>query len=80
MLIQCTADCGVPVSDAKLKYSSTLEESVLTLTCENDTFTREQILNVICHSSGSWIPDPADFTCSPTAPPGIYYIYKQVVY
>ena len=24
----------------------------------------EQILHVTCHSIGSWIPDPAQFTCS----------------
>ena len=59
-----TADCGVPVSNATLNYSSTLEGSVLILTCENDTSTDEQALNVTCHSNGSWIPDPANFTCS----------------
>jgi hypothetical protein len=57
-----------------LNYSSTLEGSVLTLTCENDTsrFTEEQILSVTCHSSGNWIPDPTQFTCSKftTVPPG----------
>ena len=52
-------------SNVMLNYSSTLEGAVLiTLTCENDTSTDEQALNVICHSSGSWIPDPAQFTCS----------------
>jgi hypothetical protein len=47
-----------------LNYSSTLEGSVLTLTCENDTSTDEQTLSVTCDSSGNWIPDPAQFTCS----------------
>ena len=70
------ANCGVPVSNAKLNYTSTLEGSILTLTCENDTSTDGEILrlSVICHSSGSWIPDPAQFTCSSssftTVPPG----------
>ena len=70
------ADCGIPVSNAKLNYTSTLEGSILTLICENDTSTDGDILrlSVICHSSGSWIPDPAQFTCSSssftTVPPG----------
>ena len=51
-------------SNVMLNYSSTLEGTVLTLTCENDTSTDEQALIVTCHSSGSWIPDPAQFTCS----------------
>ena len=38
--------------------------SVLTLTCENDISTDEENLHVTCHSNGSWIPDPAQFTCS----------------
>ena len=58
------ADCGVPVSNAPLNYNSTLEGSVLILTCENDTSANEQTLNAICHSNGNWIPDPAQFTCS----------------
>ena len=57
----------------KLDYSSTLEGSVLTLTCENEIFNMSsigsdaEILNVLCDSNGSWIPDPADFiqSCSP---------------
>ena len=55
----------------KLNYISTLDGSVLTLTCENEmsnmNTTDEEILNVTCHSNGSWIPDPADFirSCSP---------------
>ena len=57
-----------------LNYISTLEGSILTLTCEDDTSADGQILrlNVTCHSSGNWIPDPAQFTCSPptTVPPG----------
>ena len=54
----------------KLNYSSTLDGSVLILTCENYisnmNTTDEQVLNVICHSNESWIPDPADFikSCS----------------
>ena len=66
------ADCGVPPVDrnVKLNYSSTLDGSVLTLTCENDkpviNSTDENILNVMCYSNGSWIPNPAKFTCSST--------------
>ena len=60
--------CGVPHVDrnVKLNYNSTLDGSVLILTCENEisiSNTNEQILQVTCHSNGSWIPDPADFTC-----------------
>jgi hypothetical protein len=57
--------------NVKLNYSSTLEGSVLTLTCENEIFnkniTAEEILSVICHSNGSWIPNPFDFiqSCLP---------------
>ena len=81
--VDCTyTGCGVPVvnKNVKLNYTSTLEGSVLTLTCENETstmnITDEQILSVTCHSSRSWIPDPDDFikSCSPltitTVPPG----------
>ena len=67
-------------SNVKHNFSSTLEGSVLTLTCENEiasimhnmNTTDEQIINVTCHSSGNWIPDPTQFTCSPstTVPPG----------
>ena len=76
LLLLAAADCGVPLVDSNviLHYSSTLEGSVLTLTCENDTSrsTDEEIVSVTCHSSGNWIPDPAQFTCSPstTVPPG----------
>ena len=57
----------------KLDYSSTLEGSVLTLTCENEMFNMSsigsdaEILSVICDSNGRWIPDPIDFiqSCSP---------------
>ena len=74
----CTADCGVPLvnGNIKLNYSSTLDGSVLILTCENEmssiNTTDEEILSVTCHSNGSWIPNPADFTCSlfTTVPPG----------
>ena len=72
-----TADCGVPVSNAKLNYSSTLEGSILILTCENDTSTDELTLSVTCHSNGSWIPDPLDFICSEsltTIPSGSYLL------
>ena len=59
-------------------YSSTLDGSVLILTC-NDTFniTDEQILIVICHSDGNWIPDPAKFTFSSftTILPGIFKVH-----
>ena len=53
----------------KLNYSSTLEGSVLTLTCENEmslNSTTEMTLSVTCDSNGSWIPNPADFiqSCS----------------
>ena len=72
-------DCGVPLTDrnVKLNYSSTLNGSVLILTCENEmsniNTTDEQIINVTCHSNGNWIPDPAEFTCSlfTSALPGI---------
>ena len=75
-----TADCGVPLADSNviLDYSSTLEGSVLRLSCcGNGRSTDEQTLNVTCHSSGSWIPDPAQFTCSPftTVPQGTLYMF-----
>ena len=52
-----------------LNYSSTLEGSVLLLTCENEfqmslNSTNETILSVTCHSNRSWIPNAAEFTCS----------------
>ena len=53
---------------------------MLILTCENDTSTDKQTLNVTCHSNGSWIPDPADFICSEssfTVPPGSYLSYEE---
>ena len=61
-----------------LNYNSTLEGSVLTLTCpENDTLIADEVLNATCNSSGKWIPDPTQFTCLlfTTVPPGteIYY-------
>ena len=72
------ADCGVPLVDrnVKLNYTSTLGGSILTLTCENEmssmNTTDEQALSVTCHSNASWIPNPADFTCSSftIVPPG----------
>ena len=49
----------------KLNFNSTLEGSVLTLTCENEKLmstTDEQVLEVICHSNKiNWNPDPTDF-------------------
>ena len=74
MIINCyhAADCGVPLVNRNLKLNliSTLEGSVLTLTCENEmslNFTNETTLSVTCDSNGSWIPNPADFiqSCSP---------------
>ena len=64
-----TADCGLPLVDRniKLNYNSTLEDSVLTLTCENEMFNMNiigsdaEVLNVICDSNGRWIPNPANF-------------------
>ena len=64
-----TADCGLPLVDKNinLNYSSTLEDSVLILTCENEMFNMNiigsdaEVLNVTCHSNGNWIPNPADF-------------------
>ena len=77
VIIFNTADRGLPAlvdKNVTLNYSSTLEDSVLTLTSENDTTTDEQILHVTCHSNRSWIPDPAQFICSElsftTVPPG----------
>ena len=71
------ANCGLPLMDKniKLDYNSTLEGSVLTLTCEIETSlnsTTEMTLSVTCDSNGSWIPNPADFiqSCSPTTSPG----------
>ena len=77
-----TVDCEVPVvnNNVKPNYNSTLDGSVLILTCENEidistymhmNTTDEQVLRVTCHSSGNWIPDPAQFTCSEfaTVPP-----------
>ena len=63
----------------KLNYSSTLDNSVLILTCENEmsNTTDEQILIVTCRNNGNWIPNPAEFTCSSfkTVPPGIYMVH-----
>ena len=65
--------------NVKLNYSSTLDGSVLTLTCEyeisnitvNTSNTDEQTLHVTCHSNKTWIPNPADFIKS-CSPPGNY--------
>ena len=74
-----TADhgCRVPLMNryVKLNFNSTLEGSVLILTCENEKLmsnaklnaTDEQVLKVTCHSNTtSWNPDPTDFieSCS----------------
>jgi hypothetical protein len=57
----------------KLNFNSTLEGSVLILTCENEELISntnapdEQILKVTCHSNATgWNPDPTDFieSCS----------------
>ena len=83
LILVHVANCRVPIVDCnvKLNYTSTLEGSVLTLTCENEmpnvNTTDKLILHVTCHSNGSWIPNPADFikSCSSftTAPPGILH-------
>jgi hypothetical protein len=90
-------DCGVPLvnRNVKLNYSSTLEGSVLTLTCENEilianmntTGAGEEILHVTCHSNGNWIPSPADFiqsctTVSPTTGTtfSLMYMYTYVLW
>ena len=79
------ANCRPPLVDCnvKLNYTSTLEGSVLTLTCENEipnintSTTDKQSLSITCHSNGDWIPNPANFikSCSSftTAPPGILH-------
>ena len=64
-----------------LNYNSTLEGSVLLLTCEDEfqmslNSTNETTLSLTCHSNRNWIPNPAEFTCSDstatyTVPPGI---------
>ena len=65
----------------KLNYNSTLDGSVLILTCENEipiiNTTDEQILIVTCHNNGNWIPSPAEFTCSSftTILPGIFLVH-----
>ena len=55
-------------SNVKLDYTSTLEGSILMLTCENETpninTTDKLIMNVTCHNNGSWIPSPTDFVKS----------------
>ena len=71
--------------NVKLNYTSTLDGSVLILTCENEmsnmSTTDEQILSVTCHSNGSWTPDPAEFieSCSPftTVPPGTNFLLSS---
>ena len=63
----------------KLNYTSALDGSVLTLVCENEiNTTDEEILHMTCHSNGSWIPNPAQFTCSSftTVTPGIVILDK----
>ena len=68
-MLYFAADCGVPNMNMSITlnyiYNSTLKGSVLILICENDTISAdERILHVTCQSNGSWIPDPAQFTCS----------------
>ena len=62
------ADCGVPRldNDVMLNYSSTLDCSVLILTCKDGTFrsTDKQILQMTCYSNENWIPNPSQFTYS----------------
>ena len=77
------------VGNINLNFSSTLEGSVLTLTCENEmslNSTTETTLSVTCDSNGSWIPNPADFiqsclsfstTVSPTT--GILVIFVDLL-
>ena len=78
MQLQLTV--GYLVWTVMSSYSSTLDGSILILTCKDDTSrsTVEQVFHVTCHSNGSWIPNPADFTCSSlniitTALPGTEY-------
>ena len=83
LILVHAANCRAPLVDSnvKLNYTSTLEDSVLILTCENEipnvNATDKLILHVTCHNYGSWILDPADFikSCSPftTALPGILH-------
>jgi hypothetical protein len=55
ILYRNAADCGLPQLDrnVKLNYISTLEGSIIILTCENDTAADEQILYVTCQRSGN---------------------------
>ena len=81
------ANCRVLLVDSnvKLNYTSTLEGSVLMLTCENEmpnvNTTDKLILHVTCHRNGNWIPNPADFikSCSSftTAPPRILHLVNN---
>ena len=67
----------------KLNYTSTLDGSVLILTCENEMLnmntTDEQTLSVTCHSDGNWIPDPADFTCSSFTTGTVHSVHMGIV-
>ena len=73
----------------KLNLISTLEGSLLTLTCENEmslNSTTEMTLSVTCDSNGSWIPNPADFiqSCSPfsttvSSTTGTNYLIKDII-
>ena len=56
----------------KIMAALTLEGSILILTKSYENDTDEEILSVTFHSSGNWIPNPAQFTCSEftTVPPG----------
>ena len=75
-------------SNVELNFTSTLDGPVLILSCENEmsniNTTDEQILSVICHSNGSWVPDPAEFIESSftTASPGTKqnFLILQIVF
>ena len=70
------ANCRVPLADRNvaLNYNSTLEGFVLTLICSENDAIADEVLNATCNSSGKWIPDPAQFTCSSF----ILQLYNQV--
>lgn len=65
MILKIAIDCGSPSVnvDVNATYNSTLFNARLTLTCA-DGFLPSEVPTAQCHSSGSWIPDPADFTCN----------------
>ena len=74
-------------SIVRLNYTSTLDGSVLILTCKNEmsniNSTDKLILNVTCNSNGNWIPNPTGFikSCSSFTtiiPPGIVN-YESII-